>query len=158
MKRILLAFGIVLLLATQSFAAWTLTPSWVSKYGHYVQWKVICTSDGDALAKTDLVALMPAGLKAVAQGSTMMILKVSPGLTTVAPDNTFTVTLSDAQGAAVFTQTAVSNTADTTGLSLAKDFNQYPTVSSAFYLTLTDIGTAGDQVTLYFECWVEDKY
>jgi hypothetical protein len=67
------------------------------------------------------------------------------------------VTFSDAQGTAIFIHAAYSNTADTTGISLAEDFNQYPTAHDKFYLTLNDIGTAGDQVTLYFECWMEDK-
>lgn len=156
MKKLLFAVFMVLAISTQAIAAWTLTPSWVSIKGHYLSWKVICTSDGDALSATDLVALMPPGLKALAQGSSMMIMKVSPGLTTVAPDTTIDVTLSDAQGTAIFVHTGYSNTADTTGISLAEDFNQYPTVHDAFYLAISDIGSSGDQVTLYFECWVED--
>ena len=85
----------------------------------------------------------------------MMIMKVVPGTATVAPDATINVTLSDAQGASIFVHTGYSNTADTTGISLAEDFNQYLTVFGLFYLALNNIGTAGDQVTLYFDCWVE---
>jgi hypothetical protein len=100
---------------------------------------------------------MPVELKSLAQGSAMMIMKVSPGLTTVAPDTTINVTLSDSQGTAIFTKTGYSNTADTTGISLAADYNQYLPIHDKLYLTLNDIGTTGDQVTLYFECWMEDK-
>lgn len=143
------------LFATSAFATWTLTPAKVARHGHYLTWKVKCTSDGSSLAATDIVALMPDDLKILAQGSSMMILKVSPGLTTVAPDTTIDVTLSDEQGTAIFVHTGYSNTADTTGISLAEDYNQYPPVHDKLYLTLNDIGTAGDQVTLYFECWLE---
>lgn len=157
MKRILLAFALVVLMAAQGWAAWTLTPSSVSKSGHYYLWKIVCTSDGSSLPATDLVSLMPASLKNIAQGSSLMVMKVSPGAGTVSPDTTINVTLSDAQGTAVFTGTGYSYTADTTGISLSNDFNQYPTIFDVFYLTMNDIGALGDQVTLYFFCWVEDK-
>jgi hypothetical protein len=155
MRKIFLSLIIVLFLAGNSWATWTLTPTLISKAGHYMQWKVVCTSDGDALSATDLVASMPEKLKQLVQGATLMVMTVSPGTGSVAPDTTIDVTLSNAQGIAVFVHTGYSNTADTTGISLAEDFNQYPTVFGLFYLTLNDIGTAGDQVTLYFDCWVE---
>lgn len=157
MKKSLLVAVVFFLMVTQSFATWILTPSLVGKAGHYMTWKVICTSDGSALSATDLVAKMDANLKKLVQGSTMMIMKVSPGLVGVAPDTTIDVTFSDAQGATVFVHAAYSNVADTNGISLAEDYNQYFTVHDKFYLTLSDIGTIGDQVTLYFECWMEDK-
>lgn len=154
-KRLLFVAVIFFMMVSQAFATWTLVPSLVGKAGHYLTWKVVCTSDGSSLSATDLVAQMDNNLKKLVQGSTMMIMKVSPGLTAVAPDTTINVTLSDAQGTAIFIHTAYSNTEDTTGISLAEDFNQYFTVHDKFYLTLNDIGTTGDQVTLYFECWVE---
>lgn len=155
MKKGLLAVIVFFMMVSQAFATWTLTPSLVGKAGHYLTWKVICTSDGSALSATDLVAQMDNNLKKLVQGSTMMIMKVSPGTGSVAPDTTIDVTLSDAQATAIFVHAGYSNIADTTGISLAEDFNQYFTVHDKFYLTLSDIGTAGDQVTLYFECWVE---
>lgn len=156
-KRLLLAAVVFFLMVSQAFATWTLTPSIVSRSGHYLLWKVVCTSDGSSLAATDLVAQMPADLKKYAMGTTLMIMKVSPGLVGVAPDTTIDVTLSDAQGTAFFVHTGYSNTADTTGISMAEDYNAYPAIYGKLYLTLNDIGTAGDQVTLYFECWMEDK-
>lgn len=157
MKKILATIAMaVVFLSSTAWASWTVTPSLVSKTGHYMLWKVVCTSDGNALTATDLVPLMSDHLKRLVQGSTMMIMKVSPGTTTVAPDTTIDVTLSDAQGTAVFVHTGYSNSADTTGISLAEDYNQYLSVHEKFYLTLNDIGTTGDQVILYFECWMED--
>ena len=157
MKKIFLVTFFVLVMVSQCFATWTLTPSLISKSGHYFTWKVVCTSDGNALTATDLVAKMPENLKRLVQGGTLMIMTVSPGADSVAPDTTIDVTLSNAEAIAVFVHTGYSNTADTTGISLAEDFNQYFTVHDKFYLTLSDIGSSGDQVTLYFECWMEDK-
>ena len=155
MKRIFLIVFALLMMACNAWADWTLTPALVSKAGHYMQWKVVCTSNGSALTATDLVALMPEKLKQEVQGATLMVMTVSPGTGSVAPDTTIDVQLSNAQSIAVFVHTGYSNTADTTGISLAEDFNQYPTVFDKFYLTLSDIGTSGDQVTLYFDCWIE---
>ena len=157
MKRIFFSLIIVLFLAGNSWATWTLTPTLISKAGHYMQWKVVCTSDGDALSATDLVASMPEKLKQLVQGATLMVMTVSPGTGSVAPDTTIDVTLSNTQGIAVFVHTGYSNTADTTGISLAEDFNQYLTAHDKFYLTMNDIGSAGDQVTIYFECWDERR-
>ena len=155
MKRIFLIVFALLMMACNAWADWTLTPALVSKAGHYMQWKVVCTSDGNSLSATDIVALMPENLKRVVQGASHMVMTVSPGTGSVAPDTTIDVTLSNAQGIAVFVHTGYSNTADTTGISLAEDFNQYLTVFGLFYLALNDIGTSGDQVTLYFDCWIE---
>ena len=155
MRKIFLSLIIVLFLAGNSWATWTLTPTLISKAGHYMQWKVVCTSDGNALSATDLVAIMPENMKRLVQGATLMVMTVSPGTGSVAPDTTINITLSNAQGIAVFVHTGYSNTADTTGISLAEDFNQYPTVFGLFYLTISDIGASGDQVTLYFDCWIE---
>lgn len=155
MKRIFLIVFALLMMACNAWADWTLTPALVSKAGHYMQWKVVCTSDGNSLSATDIVALMPENLKRVVQGASLMVMTVSPGTGSVAPDTTIDITLSNAQGIAIFVHTGYSNTADTTGISLAEDFNQYPTVFGLFYLTLNDIGTSGDQVTLYFDCWIE---
>jgi len=158
MKKILQGLLVAFLMATcsQAWAAWTLTPTLVSKTGHYLLWKVVCISDGNSLTATDLIPLMSDNLKRLVQGSSMMIMKVVPGTATVAPDATINVTLSDAQGASIFVHTGYSNTADTTGISLAEDYNQYLPVHDKFYLTINDIGTTGDQVTLYFECWMEE--
>ena len=128
MKRIFLIVFALLMMACNAWADWTLTPTLISKAGHYMQWKVVCTSDGNSLSATDIVALMPENLKRVVQGASLMVMTVSPGTGSVAPDTTIDITLSNAQGIAVFVHTGYSNTADTTGISLAEDFNQYPTV------------------------------
>ena len=137
--------------------SWTLTPSLVAKAGHYLKWKVVCTSDGDALSAIDLlaVAAMPARLKKLIQGSTLMVMKVSPGTGGVIPGTTINVTLADDEGATIFTHDAYSKDADTNGISLSEDFNAYPPVFDKLYLAINDIGNSGVQVTLYFVAWVE---
>ncbi len=158
MKRllsVLLVFGMLLCFTSSCLAAWTLTPTMVSSAKHYLKWKVVCTSDGSSLTATDLVPLMNSYLKSQVQGASHMIMKVSPGTGSVAPDTTIDVTLSDSEGTAIFVHTTYSNTADTTGISLAEDYNQWITIYDKFFLTLNDIGTSGDQVTLYFEAWIE---
>ncbi|MDD2657189.1 MAG: hypothetical protein PHD04_00825 [Candidatus Pacebacteria bacterium] len=156
MKKIFISILLVLAFATSGLAVdWTLAVNKVSRAGHYLLWKVVCTSNGSSLAATDLVALMSNNLKQEIQGATEMIMTVSPGTGAVAPDTTIDVTLSNSQGTAIFTHTGYSNVADTTGIQLSEDYNNFFTIYDKFYLTLSDIGTAGDQVTLYFEAWIE---
>lgn len=146
----------VMFLASQpAFAAWTTTVSKVSQVKNYLLWKVVCVSDGSAMSATDLVAKMEPDLKTLVQGSTQMGMKVSPGTGSVAPDTTIDVTITDSQGTTIFTHAAYSNTADTVGISLAEDFGMYLPVFDTFNLALSDIGTAGDIVTLYFYAWIE---
>jgi hypothetical protein len=144
-----------LLFSSSSYAAWTLTPSTVAMVGHYLTWKVVCTSDGNSLSATNLISLMNSGLRSEVQGATHMIMTVVPGTGAVAPDTTIDVTLSNSQGVATFVHTGYSNVANTTGIDLSEDYNQYLVPYELLYLTLNDIGTSGDQVTLYFEAWIE---
>ena len=153
MKKLIVIVS-TLLFTSSAFAAWTLTPTVLYHAKHYMEWQVVCTSDGDALSATDLVALMPDRVKYLVQGSSQLIMTVKPGTATTAPTTTIDVTLTDAR-AAIFAETGYSESANTTGISLATDYNQYPTVFDKFYLTLNDIGDSGDQVTLIFFCWIE---
>jgi len=159
MKKIfigLLMMLVFVLFNSGCFAAdWGLKVSKVAQAKHYLLWKVVCTSNGSALSATDLVALMEPSLKSEVQGSTLMVLKVSPGTGSVIPDTTIDITLADAQGTTIFTHAGYSKDAETTGINLGEDYGAYPTVYDKFYLTLSDIGTAADQVTLYFEAWIE---
>ena len=153
--KALIILAVLLFTVQAQGAAWTLTPSMVAKAGHYIVWKVLCTSDGSSMPATDLIALMNDYMKGQVQGATHMVMTVEPGTAGVIPDTTIDVTLSNAQGIPVFVHAGYSNVANTTGISLAEDYNQYLVPYGLFYLTLNDIGTAGDQVTLYFEAWIE---
>jgi len=156
MKRIILTIALILFLTSQAWAAWDLTASKVSKAEHYLKWKVVCTCDGAALAITDLLPLLSEQLLRDVQGETLMLMKVSPGTAGVAPDNVFTVTLSDGEGDALYTEVGVTHLA-ISWHDLGDDIKAYIPVMSKLYLTITDIGTNGDQVTLYFIMWIEEN-
>jgi len=154
MKKIILTIALVLLLASSAWADWTLVVSGVSEAGHYMKWKVVCTSDGGALSATNILALPGARLLRVGQGETLMLLKVSPGTGAVIPDNTIDIILSDAEQDALWTETTISKDA-ISWHDMSDDIDAYIPVLGPLYLTLNDIGTAGDQVTLYFISWRE---
>lgn len=135
---------------------WTLAVTRVAQARHYLKWKVVCTSDGSALSATDLVALAHTAKINSLQGSSLMAMKVSPGTGGVIPDTTINVTLTDEEDDAVFTMTGASKDA-ISWHDLSTDIGMYPTVFDKLSLAINDIGASGDQVTLYFICWIEDK-
>lgn len=153
---LLCAIITVLCLQSKADAAWTLTPSKVPyPSGHYIKWKVLCTGDGSALAATDILPLMPPGLLKYVLGGALMEMKVSPGIGAVIPDNTFDVTLSDEEGDALWASTGISKDV-ITWFDLSEDIAIFPPITGKLYLTISDIGTTGDQVTLYFITWQEE--
>lgn len=156
MKKILFGFFVGMLamvIGSTTFAAWDLKISQVSEIGHYFKWKVVCTSDGGALTATDLVPLM-GGIRQKVQGQTLMLMKVSPGTGSVIPNTTIDIILSDAETDALFTETTISKDA-ISWHDMSADINAFIPVMGGLYLTLNDIGDAGDQVTLYFIMWRE---
>jgi len=153
-KLFILIVAFILLIASQAWADWTLIVSSVTETQHYVKWKVVCTSDGNALSATNLLALPGARLLRIGQGEALMFLKVSPGTGAVIPNGTIDITLSDLEGDALWADTAISKDA-VSWHDMSKDLPNYPPVLGKLYLTLNDIGDAGDQVTLYFISWRE---
>jgi hypothetical protein len=159
MKKVFLAitlFSLLLFAAQASAVDWTLTPSLVSSAEHYVKWKVVCTSNAAALTATDLVPLIPSRLLRLIQGETMMLMKVSPGTDAVIPNTTLDIILSDDEGDAIWTKTTISKDA-ISWHDLSEDIGAYLPLTGELYLTLNDIGDAGDQVTLYFITWREEQ-
>ena len=154
MKKLIIIFFILLVLPAQALATWTLAPSLVSEAGHYVKWKVVCTSDGSALSATDILSEMGERLLERVQGQTAMLMKVEPGAGGVIPDTTINVTLTDAEDDTLWSDTGISKDTVSWHL-LSADISAYPPVLSEFNLTLNDIGGSGDQVTLYFIMWRE---
>lgn len=148
-------FSLLLFASTQAMAGWTVTSSKVSEAGHYFKWKVVCTCDGNAYSATDLLASMGSRLLKKVQGETLMLLKVSPGTAGVIPDTTINIILSDEESDALWTETAISKDA-ISWHDLSSDINAFIPVTGKLYLTVNDIGTSGDQVTLYFITWREN--
>lgn len=160
MKKFLFGLVVTLLLVGfgygHAMATWTIGVSVADVKGHYVIYKLLCTSDGDSLTATDFVALMSdQDRRHMERGATMMVMNVDPGTGGVAPDATIDVTFTDITGIAVYAETTLSNVADTVGKDLSADLNQYPVMTTKMYITLNDIGASGDQVTFYLICWVE---
>jgi hypothetical protein len=137
--------------------SWTLTPSIVTRAKNFVRWKVVCTSDASACAATDLMALMSDAMKRIIGGSSLMTLTVSPGTGGVIPNTTIDITLrtnSDVATDLIFSKTTISKDAVTPAIDLSEDYPVFPPVYDVLYITINDIGDAGDQVTLYFENFI----
>jgi len=133
---------------------WTLTPSLVVEAGHYVKWKVVCTSNGSALSATDMIGEMAARMVRKIQGETLMAMKISPGTGAVIPNTTINITLSDDEGDALFTTTGASKDA-ISWHDLSDDISIFIPVTGVLKLAVNDIGDSGDQITLYFITWRE---
>ena len=157
MKRlriIIIATLFIVFMASQAYAAWTLTPTRISQAGHLLKWQVVCTSDASALSATDLIALMPDNLKGRAQGSLMLTMTVKPGTAGVIPNTTINVTLSNDEDHTIYSASAFSKDAVTVGAALSEDYGEFLPVYGVLKLALNDIGDAGDQVTLIFNCYI----
>ena len=155
-KFIALLLFVVLSLPAYALAAWTIDVSLADVKGNYVVYKVACTSDGNALTATDLVALMNQEEQVYVQrGAALLFMNTVPGTGAAAPTATIDITFTDVVSQAVFATTAISNVANTVGTKLYTVTGSYPIITSAFYLALNDIGDAADSVTFYIYCWVE---
>jgi hypothetical protein len=155
LKKISLMLAFLFLLAIPAHAAWTITTTVSANSAHYIKFKVVCTSDGDALTATDLVAEFEEQTSArLVRGLTAMLLKVVPGTGAVIPGTTINITLTDEEEDALWADTGISKDA-ATWHSLADDINAYPMILDKLYLAINDIGDEGVQVTLYFHCWIE---
>ena len=147
--------GIVLLFATQSHAAWTITTTLVDVKGSNLYIEVNCVSDGAALSITDFVQYANSTLQRYLRlGATMMVMDVVPGTGGAAPTGTINLIISNVAQLAVYTDTGISNVANTIGADLSADYTQYPSIDTQMYITLNDIGDAADSVAFYFKCWV----
>jgi len=155
LRKISLIFAILFFIAAPyAHAAWTIVTTVSASGGHYIKFKVVCTSDGSALTATDLVAEFEeqTSVKLV-RGLTAMLLKVVPGTTTVIPNTTIDITLTDEESSELWSDTGISKD-EATWHSLADDINAYPPILDKLYLAINDIGDSGDQVTFYFHCWI----
>lgn len=154
-KIISLITLVILLIAVPTYAAWTITVSVSDVKGPYVIYKLLCTSDGNALSATDFVALMSDNDRQyVERGASMLTMSVYPGDGDVAPDADFDITFTDIEGVTIFSETGFPYDEDLPGVPLWWDWWSYPIITTQSYLALSDIGTSGDQVTLYLMCYI----
>lgn len=151
-----LLFLLAMVIPALANASWTITAKMISRDAHYAYFNLHCVSDGSALTATNLgPRLKAAGILEALAGSSLMVMDVVPGTGAVAPDTTIDVTITNAAGLAVYSETSLSNSANSIGNSMSSDYNQYPPLFSTTYLTISDIGSSGDEVDLYFLVWIE---
>lgn len=123
-------------------------------YKYQYTFKLVCTSDGAALSSTLFSAMsgfdsMQAEAKTALLYGRFMSMTSVPGSGGVAPDNTYNVTLYNGLGATILSATSRSVTAT----EIAYPTN-YTCMQGTPSLAIADIGTTGDQTTLYFEVWM----
>lgn len=151
-KKISLILAILFFMVLPAQAAWTITATVSASSAHYIKFKVVCTSDGDELTATDLVAEFEEQTSArLVRGLTAMLLKVIPGTDDVIPDTTINITLTDEEETELWSDTGISKDA-ATWHNLSEDIKGYLPILDKLYLAINDIGDEGDQVTLYFIC------
>lgn len=157
---------VMLCVANLTHAAWTLEiieEGYTAKSSIY-RWTIRCTSDGNALSATDILSTtnvigLSQDMVDKMRSSLPMVLAVIPGTGGVALDTTIDITLGWSGSVAQYSHAAFPATFDVDSSfgNLAEDWEQYFSIGQSLYLTISDIGTSGDQVTLYFEAWVEGK-
>lgn len=116
--------------------------------------KLVCTCDGSALSSTAFSAMtgfdsMTAEAKEALRFGRLMSLTSVPGTGGVVPDATYNVTIYNGLGASILAATSRS----TTAIEIAYPSN-YTVMQDAPTLAVGDLGTSGDQTTLYFEVWM----
>jgi len=154
MKRLFLIICF-LLFSQSAWAAWTIDAAKVSRYKNYLYWSATLTSDGNALTATNLLAESGlSGLLSSIRGSSLMVCYVLPGTGAVIPNTTINITITNEFDAELWSDTGMSQNAGTWH-KLYEDLGPYPPIVSELNIALNDIGDAGDQVTVYFLCWVE---
>lgn len=150
MKRFLklAVFVTLLLVPGVVLAAWTYPMSTVRKTDNYIYFSVTFTSDGTDPAAIDILS---AANNNLIKGTSLRLMLVDPGTTTVAPDTTIDITITDQNGYELWSDTGISNTEDSWH-QMWEDIGDYLPILDKLYIDFNDIGSDGDQVTLYFIC------
>lgn len=143
---------------TPAFAEWSIqqvNPGTGIVKGNYAAFGMTFTSDGSAMAATDIIArIANATLKSNVQGKTLYKIGVSPGSGGVAPNAAFDITVTNDWDMIIYAGTSISHSAESWP-DIFVSMAVYPPVLNEFNLAIGDIGDSGDQVTLYFYFWVD---
>lgn len=139
--------------------SWILKPTIVSQSHNYIKWRLECWNDANALSATDILSetYMPRDMRTKLQGLTCMRMKIDPlGSSGDTLATTIDITLSDAEGDALYTTT--TNSASVISWhDLSTDVSAYWTIFDKLYLTVNDLGDAlAEDFYLYFICWKEN--
>lgn len=157
MKKFILAAILVLFLASTANAAWSFRFGQHRMAKNYIKWFVILTSDTNALTAVDLLARPELGrrLKSMIQGASLMLMKVVPGTGSAKPTTTIDIQLEDEENHDLWAKTGISANG-MTWHKLWEDIGSYPPILTELNVVINDIGGSGDEVTLYFICWIEN--
>ena len=155
--------------------SWTLTSAVTYRRDNYIKFHISCTSDGAAMAATDLLALDPGGgtgsivksktqtgrtLRDELMGVTLMILKCIPGAAGDAvPEAVWDFTLSDEESSAIYTST--DNATDAISWhDMSTDISAYPPMLDKLYLAFPTAADwdSGNTIDMYFIGWREKRY
>lgn len=154
MRKVFAVAMMFALMASPAFAAWTISPASGSviakKVGDgFYRVEILFTCDGSASGTLNLNTLMSAAEFGKIAGGSLYSVSVIPGTSGVAPDGAYDVNVYDDAGTKTIDATTTSeatihtyNTYDITGV-IQQIFTSVP-------FDIGDIGTTGDQVTLYF--------
>lgn len=152
MKKAILILSILMLLASPAMAAWTNTAEIVSTDKDVTLVKVTMVSDG-ATNSFNLftTSILASTYHKDVDGGYIWVLTTDPD-GTAAPDNTYTVTLTNyVGGTCTLTDRSTSATEDELGSDVSSTGHFLKIYRSTLTIAVTDIGTAGDTIVLYLE-------
>jgi len=154
MKKVLCLWAIMAFMAfsVPAFAAWDVEVSSIRTADRKCYFSVTFTSDGTDPAAIDLLDEIT--FTGTVKGSLLQFMYVDPGTAAVAPDTTIDITVTDQNGYELWSDTGISNTAGSWH-QMWGDLGDYPPILSELNIDFNDIGSDGDQVTLYFICILE---
>lgn len=150
-KRLMILTMIcVFLIPCVAFADWVVDISSINKKGSTSYFSATFTSDGTDPDAIDVLSKM--GFSKAVKGKQIRFMYVSPGTSTVAPDTTIDIVITNQGSREIWSKTGISYTA---GIwhKMWEDLGDYPTILEELNIDFNYIGPDGDQVTLHFECF-----
>ena len=149
-----------MLFTVSAYAAPTVSVTVADVKGQNVVFKVLYTSDGTDAAAVDICANMDyEASKWLKSGPSMVYYTVDPGLASVAPNGAFDIIISDITGVTIYStaNNAIEHNADSGPASFFDNLSGFPLMmTTKTYLTVEDLGDAGDQVTFYIYTAIRD--
>jgi hypothetical protein len=162
MKRILIIALALAFFVVPAFAAWTTSPTSgnviAKKYGtNSYQVTILFTCDGSASGALDLNTLMSVAEFGKINGGFLMSVDVVPGTSGVAPDGAYDVNVYNSAGVQTIDATTTSEATKHTYPTNAGAVATPQQIFGSVPFDIGDIGTTGDQVTLKFNVYNQQK-
>ena len=153
MKKLLIV-ALVLLFASQAFAAWTPASGVVAINSGPFMYRVVITftCDGSASGTLNLNTLMTAQEFGKIDGGFLMSVSVNPGTSSVAPDGAYDVNIYDSNGTQTIDKTTTSEATKHT-YATNETIGTAQQILGSVPFDIGDLGTSGDQVTITFNVY-----